>query len=95
MKPKVIKVKPLPGYRLWLLYNDGAEGEVDLSYLAGKGIFGFWNNTHNFEQVEITTWNALAWSDEIDLCADALYLKLTGKDPEDLFPALKSEKIDA
>lgn len=95
MKPKVVQVKPLSNYRLWLLYSDGVEGEVDLSYLAGKGIFEFWTHENTFKQVTITPWNALAWSDQIDLCADALYLKLTGKNPEDLFPALRAETIDA
>jgi hypothetical protein len=31
----------------------------------------------------------LGWGDQIDLCPDALYLKVTGKTPEDLFPALR------
>jgi len=32
--------------------------------------------------------------EDIDLCPDALYLRLTGKTPEDLFPALKTP-VDA
>ena len=31
----------------------------------------------------------LAWGDEIDICPDALYLRITGKKPEDLFPKLQ------
>ena len=31
----------------------------------------------------------IAWSEEIDLCLDAIYLKITGKKPEDLFLQLR------
>ena len=30
------------GFRLWLRYDDGASGEVDLSDLAGRGVFAAW-----------------------------------------------------
>jgi len=36
---KATTVKPLPGYRLFIHYTDGTEGEVDLSHLVGKGVF--------------------------------------------------------
>jgi hypothetical protein len=33
----------------------------------------------------------IAWSDQIDTCPDAMYLRITGKKPEELFPtALRS-----
>ncbi|HWO92452.1 MAG TPA: DUF2442 domain-containing protein, partial [Methylomirabilota bacterium] len=32
-----VEVRPLAPYRIWLRYQDGTEGEVDLSHLAGKG----------------------------------------------------------
>ncbi len=30
---KAVEVRPLSGYRIWLRYADGVEGEVDLSHL--------------------------------------------------------------
>lgn len=33
------EVRPLSGYRIWIGYDDGESGEVDLSHLAGKGVF--------------------------------------------------------
>ncbi|MBI1865621.1 MAG: hypothetical protein HYR98_07860 [Nitrospirae bacterium] len=33
----------------------------------------------------------LSGLDRIDLCPDALYLRVTGKNPEDVFPALRRE----
>ena len=37
----------------------------------------------------------VAWSDEIDLCPDALYLRLTDKAPEEVFPNLRKMRVDA
>jgi hypothetical protein len=94
-KPKIIEARPLDGYKIWLKFDDAIAGEVDLSNLAGKGVFALWKNYKNFTKVSIANGRSLAWSDEIDLDADSLYMKLTGKKPEDLFPALKEESAHA
>lgn len=86
--PKPVEVKALPAYKLWLRYDDGSAGEVDLSHLAGKGVFKVWNEYPRFENVRIERHGTLVWDDGIDLCPDALYLKLTGKAPEDVFSNL-------
>jgi Protein of unknown function (DUF2442) len=87
--PTPIKVKPLEHYRLWLQYSDGVEGVVDLSDLAGHGVFAIWNDYAAFEQVYIGPSGEIAWSDQVDMCPDAMYLRLTGKRPEDIFPKLR------
>ena len=87
---KPVHVKPLPDFRLYLRYEDGIEGEVDLSHLAGKGVFALWNDPGAFEKVSIGPSGAICWNDEVDLCPDALYLEITGKSPEDVFPSLKA-----
>ncbi len=89
--PRIRKVKPLPGYRLDLEFDDGTAGTIDLSDRVGKGVFAAWNDQAFFEQVQIGPEGELAWGDTIDLCPDALYLKVTGKKPEDLFPSLRCE----
>ena len=86
--PRPTDVKALENYRLWVKYSDGVEGIADLSHLAGKGVFALWNDYQQFRHVRIGSGGELAWSDEIDLCPDAMYLRITGKKPEDLFPAL-------
>lgn len=92
---KPIQVKPLPEYRLWIEYADGVAGEVDLSHLAGKGVFALWDDDDTFKQVYIDESDAIAWSEEIALCPDALYMRITGKTPEELFPNLKMEVVHA
>jgi len=92
---RIVKVKTLQGYRPELEFDDGASGIVDLSDLAGKGVFALWRDRGAFEQVRGSSSGELVWGDRIDLCPDALYLKVTGKKPEDLFPALRQEPAHA
>ena len=91
----VSKVKTLQNYRLELTFDDGVRGVVDLSNLVGKGVFASWRDYHFFDQVRIGSSGELAWGDQIDLCPDALYLKVTGKKPEDIFPAIRNEPSHA
>ena len=92
---KPLEVKALPQYKLWLRYEDGVAGEVDLSHLVGKGVFELWNDDQSFEQVYIGPQGQIAWNEQIDLCPDALYLELTGNKPEDIFPTLKRQGVNA
>lgn len=85
---KVIEAKPLAAYRLWLKFADGTQGTVDLSDMAGQGVFAIWNTPGVFESVQVGPRGDVNWGEEIDLCPDALYLKVTGKSPEDIFPSL-------
>lgn len=85
---EIVQVKPLSDFRLFLKFNDGISGTVDLSSLAGKGVFSSWLDNGCFEQVRITELGAVEWPGELDLCPNALYLRLTGKKPEDLFPSI-------
>lgn len=93
--PKPVEVKPLSNYRIWLRYDDGTEGEVDLSDLAGRGVFKAWTDAAFFGSVRVGSHGAIQWGPDIDLCPDAMYLRLTRKSPEDLFPALGAVRADA
>lgn len=90
-----IDVRPLPCYRLFLRYEDGVEGEVDLSHLVGCGVFSIWTHPGQFDKVTIGPSGEIRWSDELDLCPDALYMKLSGKSPEDVFPGLRQKRREA
>ena len=90
MIPKPVEVKPLTDFRIWLSYEDGTEGTVDLSDVAGRGVFAAWNDPAFFRSVRLGSHGAIEWGASIDICPDAMYLRLTGKSPEDVFPALKS-----
>ena len=83
---KPIKVEPRDGYRIWLCYSDSAAGEVDLSHLAGCGVFKAWKDRGFFEAVRVTSYGAIAWGEDIELCPDSLYMELTGKSVAEIMP---------
>jgi hypothetical protein len=92
----ILSIQTLPNHHLKLRYDDGVEGVVDLSAEAGRGVFAAWEDPGHFAAVKIQHGGrSLAWPGEIDLCADALYLEITGKTVEELFPGWKQEPAHA
>jgi len=92
---KPVKLEVRPQYRLYLEYSDGVAGEVDLSDLAGRGVFAAWNDEQFFRKAHFSASRHVSWDDDIELCANSLYLRLTGKTPEEVFPELRSETVGA
>lgn len=90
-----IRVQARPNYHLYLEFSDGIKGEVDLSDLAGRGVFEVWNDENFFQQVHIGEHREIKWNDEIELCPDALYLRVSGKPPQEFFPRLRREQPHA
>jgi hypothetical protein len=93
--PKLLEVRPLSQFMLWVRYEDGAEGEVNLTDLAGRGVFKSWEEPGFFQSVTIGAQGELSWGEDIDLCPDAVYMRLTAKTPEEVFPNLKKVGVDA
>jgi hypothetical protein len=86
---KVMEVRPLERYRVWLRFSDGAQGELDLSDLAGRGVFAAWADPALFKAVHTEAGGGIEWPRGIDMCPDALYMRVTGKAIEDVLPGLK------
>ncbi|GHT21256.1 hypothetical protein FACS189430_00990 [Bacteroidia bacterium] len=78
MIAKPISVKALENYTIFVCFDDGTRGVIDLSHLAHRGIFRAWENNDLFRYVHINDFGAIAWTDDIDLCPDSLYLQLKG-----------------
>ena len=92
---KVVEVKALPEFRLFVRFDDGVSGVADLSALAGRGVLSSWLRPGVFDRVRVTDVGAVEWPGEVDLCPDSLYLQVTGKSSEDLFPALRGRLANA
>ena len=90
MIARPIAVESRKDYKIWLRYEDGVEGEVDLSDIPRTGIFEAWDDMPFFQNVHISEFDSIAWSEDVELCPDSLYIKVTGKPIEELMPALKS-----
>jgi len=88
-------VSALPNYRIRVAFSDGTDGTVDLSDLADRGVFKAWKDEKFFAGVHVGPGRQIRWNEEIELCPDAVYLRLTGKTPEQLFPQLKREPSHA
>lgn len=85
---KLEQIRPLSGYRLRLQYADGVEGEVNLSDLVGRGVFERLTDPDQFGTAYVTDSGDVAWGEDLELCADTLYMKVTGQKPEEVFPGL-------
>ena len=77
---RVTHVIAEPRHVLRLTFNDGVAGRADLSDLAGRGVFTAWSDPEAFAAVEVDAFGGLVWPDEVDLCADMLYLRVAGAD---------------
>jgi len=87
--PVLKEVKPLEKFCLYVMFSDGIEGKVDLSEFEGSGVFALWNDYSQFEKVTIGSSGELVWSENVDMDGLGIYLKLTGKKPEDVLPKLR------
>ncbi|MFI0347776.1 MAG: DUF2442 domain-containing protein [Chthoniobacterales bacterium] len=84
----IVAASAVKKFKVRLVFNDGTSGEVDLSDLAGKGVFKVWMKPGFFKQMYVTSSGAIAWPGDIDLCPDSLYLRLTHKKPKEVFSSL-------
>jgi len=87
--PVLTEIKPLKHYCMQVKFSDGTEGKVDLSEYAGRGVFALWNDYSQFEKVTIGSSGELVWNEDVDMDGLGIYLKLTGKKPEDILPKLQ------
>lgn len=78
--PYLKSAKPLPDYQLWLEFEDGTTGKVDLSRMMAKGgVFEEWKNPSAFASFKITKNGKIEWTEDIDMDPDAFYLEIVGK----------------
>lgn len=79
-RAKIVACKPMPHYHLWIRFDDGLEGIVDLNHLVGKGVFKAWHSVDFFNQVRIDPKSdTVAWGEDIDLDPHVLREKIAHK----------------
>ena len=67
-RTRVVACKPLPHYHIWIRFDDGLEGEVDLNHLVGKWVFEAWNSIEFFNEIRVDPKSdTVAWGEYIDL----------------------------
>ena len=93
MKP--VHVEALEEFRLRIRFADGTEGVADLRRLAHRGVFRLWDEPGAFDRVSIGPSGEIQWSEDVAICSDALYLTISGKAIEEVFPALGEATLRA
>ncbi len=74
MIPKVVEVRPLEGYRLWLRFQDGLSGTVDLSAELWGPMFEPLKDVALFAQAAIhPELDTVTWPNGADFAPEFLY----------------------
>lgn len=74
MIPRVVEVRPLDGYRLWLRFQDGVSGIVDLSAELWGPVFEPLKDEALFAQVSVhPELDTVTWPNGADLAPEFLY----------------------
>lgn len=88
---RIAQAEALGSMKVRLTFENGVSGTVDFSELAVSPLFGDLKNDEFFKGVSIVRdGRALTWGKELEICADSLFLKITGKKAEDIFPKTKT-----
>ena len=86
---KVKEVNYVGDYTLHVVFEDGVEGDLKLDHLVEDGVFEVLKDKEAFSKA-FTKGRSIAWSDELEIDADTIYLELTGKRIEEVMPVKKS-----
>jgi hypothetical protein len=81
MLQDIVEVRPRDGYRLWLRFEDGIEGEVDITKLVQfTGVFAPLRDREKFLEVRVDReLGTVCWPNGVDLDPDVLYSQITGE----------------
>jgi len=70
---RIVSVDALDQYRIKVQFDDGLEGEVDVSGLVGQGVFQSWRDPAEFGKAFVDPESGtVAWPGGIDLCPGAM-----------------------
>ncbi len=77
----VIGVRPLGGYRVFIQFEDGLQGEIDISdVITFDGVVAPLRDATRFAEVRVhPELRTLCWPNGADLDPDVLYSKISGK----------------
>jgi hypothetical protein len=81
MMKDVIEAKPLAGFRLHVRFEDGIEGEVEMTDLIRfEGVFAPLRDPARFSEVRVhPELGTVYWPNGADLDPDVLYARISGQ----------------
>jgi hypothetical protein len=91
MLKDIVEIRPLGGYRLYLRFEDGVDGELDLADVIDfEGIFAPLKDENEFAKMTLNAeLGTIVWPNGADLDPDVLYAAVTGKPIELAAPAVR------
>jgi len=69
----VVAAKHIRGYVVWVKFEDGTEGEIDLATELWGPIFEPLKEPNYFRQVAVAEYGTIAWPNGADLAPEFLY----------------------
>jgi len=77
MVPRITEMKYTSGYKVWLKFDDGKEGEVDLKDELWGEVFEPLRNRKHFMKVHLSReLNTICWETGADFAPEFLHRKL-------------------
>ena len=73
MHYNVVSVKHVREYVLWMKFEDGTEGEIDLASELWGPVFEPLKDQAFFRQVAVAEYGTIAWPNGADLAPESLY----------------------
>ncbi len=80
---KITEVAYIKDYNIHIKFEDGISGSIQLNDLVQKGIFQELKDKSKFAKV-FTNGYSVAWSNELEIDANKIYLELSGKNFGDI-----------
>lgn len=78
MVPRLSDMKYIAGYRLWLVFEDGSQGEIDLGEELWGEMFEPLKDLGFFKTVRLDKeLNTITWENGADFAPEFLYKKVT------------------
>ena len=84
---RILEVRPLEPFSVWLRFADGREGVVDLGELFSKGgVFEPLRDPAEFAKVRVDSeTETIVWPGDVDLDPDGLYATVSGLTIEEVW----------
>ena len=80
----VVEARPVDGYRVYIRFDDGVSGEVDLAALITfEGVFASLRDTERFSELRVAPdLGTICWPNGADIAPETLYdAVLQGQSP--------------
>ena len=76
----VVEVKALERYRVFLRFDDGLQGELDLEPVLTpfSGVFAPLRDLARFREIHVAN-HTVSWPNDLDLAPEVLYSKVSGR----------------